>query len=432
MPTYEFHRSQKHMRDAARYLAGGVSSNFRLGMRPTPLLVERAEGAYVVDADGNKLIDFYLGMGPMLLGHNPERVLAAARRQLEKGILFAAQTEAEFRAARHLCELVPCAERVRFGSSGTEVVQAALRLARAATGRQVVIKFEGHYHGWLDNVFWSVAPPAETCGPESRPNKVSGSRGNDSHSGDNLEILTWNDLQAVERRLAIGDVAAVIMEPIMCNGGTIPPRQGYLAGVRDACTRSGTTLIFDEVITGFRVSPGGAQQLYGVTPDLAVFGKAIASGFPVAALVGRAELLEMFVSGAVMHGGTYNAHPMCMAATAATLEILAEGNIYPVLERRGHRLLAAIAEILTKHGIPACVQGFPAMFHVALGITGPIESYRDMLSADRSRYVKFATALIERGVRVLERGTWFLSCEHDDEVIDRTLAAVDSAAKLVA
>lgn len=432
MPLNSFGRSEAQIREASRYLAGGVSSNFRLGMRPTPLVVRSGEGAYLTDTDGNRLIDYYLGMGPMLLGHNPRRVIAAARRQLDDGVLFAAQTEAEYRAARQLCELVPCAKRVRFGTSGTEVVQAALRLARAATGRQTVVKFEGHYHGWLDNVLWSVAPSADACGPEPHPNTVAGTIGYDSRAADNLEIMVWNDLPALERRLAVGDVAAVIMEPVMCNGGTIPPRTGYLAGVREACTRSGTILIFDEILTGFRISAGGAQQLYGVTPDLATFGKAIASGFPVAALAGRADLLDMFVSGGVMHGGTYNAHPMSMAATAATLEVLAEGLVYRQLEERGDRLMGTISEILARHGIPARVQGFPAMFHVAFGITSPVESYRDILLADRARYIRFAVALLERGVRVLERGTWFLSCEHDDKIIDETLQAVEAAARVVA
>jgi glutamate-1-semialdehyde 2,1-aminomutase len=432
MPMHSFEQSKSKMAGATRYLAGGVSSNFRLGISPTPLVVQSATGPYVIDADGNRLIDYYLGMGPMILGHTPAAVLDAVRAQLDKGILYAAQSDVEFEAARLVCDLVPCAQRVRFGSSGTEVIQAAIRLARAATGRKVFIKFEGHYHGWLDNVHWSVGPTQDTCGPSQHPHKVPGSPGQDSLAGQNLDVLGWNDLKAVEDRLAKGDVAAVIMEPAMCNTGAIPPRPGYLEGVRAACSKSGTILIFDEVITGFRLSAGGAQQRFNVTPDLATFGKAIANGFPVAALAGRAELMEQFGLGKVMHGGTYNGHPVNMAATVATLRSLQQGDVYVLIEKSGTRLMQGLREIFERHGIPARVQGFPGIFHVALGTTEPLENYRDLFAIDRPRYVRFTTTLIENGVRALERGAWFLSSEHDDTVIDRTLQVVEDAAAAIA
>src|SRR6185312_11971043 len=201
MTSKSFQQSRQRMAEARRYLAGGVSSNFRLGISPTPLVIESAAGPFVVDADGNRLIDYYLGMGPMILGHDPKPVIDAARAQMDHGILFAGQTEIEFEAAKLVCELVPCAERVRFGSSGTEVIQAALRLARAATGRQTILKFEGHYHGWLDNVLWSVAPPVNACGASRKPAKVSGTPGQDPSCGDHVEVLGWNDLKSVEERL---------------------------------------------------------------------------------------------------------------------------------------------------------------------------------------------------------------------------------------
>lgn len=432
MDINSFAQSRAEMSAACRYLAGGVSSNFRLGISPTPLVIQSGEGPYVTDIDDNRLIDYYLGMGPMILGHNPPRVIEAAKAQLDKGILFAGQTEVEFEAARLVCELVPCAERVRFGSSGTEVIQAALRLARAATGRQTIIKFEGHYHGWLDNVQWSVSPGREACGPSDRPVKVPGTLGQDPASGEHLDVLGWNNLAVLEERLARRDVAAVIMEPAMCNTSAIPPRAGYLEGVRAACSRTATVLIFDEVITGFRLSAGGAQQHFGVTPDLATFGKAIANGFPVAALAGRADLMEQFVSGGVMHGGTYNGHPVNMAATVATLTELANSSVYKLIERQGRRLMDGLADILKRHEVPGRIQGFPGIFHVAFGATTPIETFRDTFALDRARYVKFTSALIERGVRALERGAWFLSTEHDDEVIAQTLKAIDAAVEQIA
>jgi glutamate-1-semialdehyde 2,1-aminomutase len=427
-----FEKSKQRMAAASRYLAGGVSSNFRHGVSPTPLVIQSGSGPYVTDIDGNRLIDYYLAMGPMILGHSPESVVRAAQRQLDRGILFAGQTEAEFEAAELVCRLVPCAERVRFSCSGSEVIQAALRLARAATDRQTVIKFEGHYHGWLDSVQWSVAPAEEACGPVEAPAKISGTLGQDPLTGEHLHILPWNNLQAVEDRLAQGDVAAVIMEPAMCNTSAIPPSAGYLEGVRAACTKHGTVLIFDEVVTGFRLSVGGAQGLFGVTPDLATFGKAIANGFPVAALAGRADLLDQFVTKRVMHGGTYNGHPACMAAAAETLRILEKGDVYTLINRSGRQLMEGILEVLRRRGIEARVQGFPGIFHIAFAPNRPIRSYRDTFDFDRARYVRFTTALIERGVRALERGAWFLSFEHDAPVIDRTLQIVDESAAVIA
>jgi glutamate-1-semialdehyde 2,1-aminomutase len=426
-----FNKSRQLLAEAAQHLPGGVNSNFRLGISPTPLVFERAAGPYLYDVDGNRLIDYYLGMGPMILGHSPTPVIAAVTEQLGRGILFAGQSEAEYAAARLVCQMVPCAEMLRFGSSGSEMVHAALRLARAATGREIVIKFEGHYHGWFDSIHWSIAPPLDLAGPAQAPTPVPGSIGQDSLAGRHLEVLPWNDLELLAARLARGDVAAVIMEPAMCNTSAILPADGYLEGVRNACSETGTVLIFDEVITGFRVAPGGAQQRLGVTPDLAVFGKAIASGFPVACLAGRADLMEQFLTRKVMHGGTYNAQPIVMAATVATLTQLADGTVHAAIEQRGRRLMQGIERALAEADISARVQGFPQIFHVALGVDAPISDYRSSLVADKARYVKLTVALLERGVRALERGAWFLSSAHDDAVIDETIAAVAAAARTI-
>ena len=366
-------------------------------------------------------------MGPMILGHSPPAVIEAVRRQLEKGILFAGQTDVEFEAAQLFCSIVPCAERVRFTGSGSESVQAAIRLARAATGRSVILKFEGHYHGWLDNILWSTAPPLDCAGPAGRPSKVIGSAGQDPRTGETIEVLGWNDLEAVRARLAQGDVAGLIMEPAMCNSSAIAPRPSYLEGVRQACTKAATVLIFDEVITGFRLAAGGAQALFGVTPDLAVFGKALANGFPVAAIAGRADLMDLFVTGGVMHGGTYNSHPVGMAATVATLNELKKGEVYRRIARSGRRLMDGLTGLLAERQIAARCQGFPGIFHLSLGSTEPVETYRDVLTRDRAAYVRLTAAMVEHGVRALERGAWFLSGEHDDAVIDRTLEIAEAA-----
>lgn len=427
-PLATFDESRRRIALASRHIPGGVSSSFRLGVSPTPLVFERGEGPFLFDVDGNRLIDYYLGLGPMVLGHSPELVRRAVLAQLGRGILYGGQSPVEAEAAELFCAMVPCAEKVRFAGSGSEVVQAALRLARAATGRRVVVKFEGHYHGWLDSVLISVSATSETVGDPAHPNRLAGSAGQDEPAWEHIEVLRWNDLAALESRLARGDVAAVLMEPAMCNAGAIMPGPGYLEGARAACTRHGTVLIFDEVITGFRVAPGGAQQLFGVTPDLATFGKALANGFPVSAVAGRADIMDLLGNGSVLHGGTYNAQPVCMAATLATLRALQDGRVMCEIEPRGRRLMKGIDRALRAAGIPATVTGFPQVFHVALGLTEPAREYRDLLRMDRPRYVRLCGELLKRRVRALERGAWFLSSAHDDAVVDETLAAVEEAA----
>jgi len=423
-----FDKSAAAVRKNSQWISGGVNSNFRLNISPTPLVFERGEGPYLFDIDGNRLIDYYLGMGPMILGHKPKALVDAVKAQIDNGILFGGQSPIEAEAARLVCEMVPSAERMRFGSSGSEVDQAALRLARAATGREKVIKFEGHYHGWFDNVLWSTAPAVASAGPSNAPTPVIGSKGQIAETAETLTVLPWNDLEILEAHLAVGDVAAVIMEAAMCNQGSIHPADGYLEGVRKACTKYGTILIFDEVITGFRLGAGGAQEKFGVTPDLSTFGKAIANGFPVAAIVGRADLMDMFVSGGVVHGGTYNAQPVAMAATVATLSSLTPA-LYAKVGEGGTALIEGFREIFASAGVKAQVVGFPQVFHVALGLDAPARNYRDLAMMNRPAYVALTTALLHRGVRALERGAWFMSSEHDTAVVRETLDAMRDAVR---
>jgi glutamate-1-semialdehyde 2,1-aminomutase len=427
----QFDRSAALIAENARHIAGGVNSNFRLGMAGGPLVFTHGEGPYLFDADANRLIDYYCGMGAMVLGHSPQGVIHAVQDQVAKGILYAGNSPVEFEAARLLCERIPSAERIRFGSSGSEVAQAAMRLARAATGRRIILKFEGHYHGWFDNILWSTAPALNAAGPQDAPVPVAGSAGQDPAAAAGLDVIGWNDLGRLEARLAKGDVAGVIMEPAMCNQGAIAPAPGYLEGALAACRRHGAILIFDEVITGFRLGRSGAQARFGVTPDLSIFAKAIANGFPVSALVGRADLLDMFVSKGVLHGGTFNAQPVTMAAMVATQNALTP-ELYESTGKRGVRLRTGIAAILKEAGIKAQVTGFEMMFHVGFGLEAPARNFRGLASIDKPLYVRFAHALLKRGVRVLERGAWFVSAAHDDRVIDATLEAVRGAAKEIA
>ena len=424
MPSLDFSRSQARLHNAGEVMPGGVSSNFRMGMAPTPLVFERGEGPYLHDIDGNRLIDYYLALGPMILGHSPAEVVAAAHRQLDIGLLYGGQSEVEYEAAGRITQMVPCAERVRFAGSGTEAVQLALRLARAATGRMTVIKFEGHYHGWLDSTLVSNGTPFDQVGPEDAPAMFLPSLGQDPDAVRTTEVLSWNRPEPLLSRIARGDVAAVIMEPTMCNSGGIFAVPGYLEAVREACTAQGTVLIFDEVITGFRVGSGGAQARLGVIPDLAVFAKAIAAGFPVAAVVGRAEFMDQLADGRILHGGTYNAQPVAMAAALATMDRLSREGTYEAMESRGTRLMQGIADAFVEAGLPVTVTGYPQIFAVSLGLREPAINYRGVAAVNRAGYRIFTAALMGNGVRALERGAWFLSTEHDDAVIDETLAAV--------
>ncbi|MEY3108864.1 MAG: glutamate-semialdehyde -aminomutase, partial [Actinomycetota bacterium] len=286
----KFDKSKAAWEAGAAYVAGGVNSGYRTGLRPHPLVFQKAYDAHLVDLDGNDFIDYFLGMGPMILGHSPKEVVAAATKQLNESLLVAGQTPLEYEAAKIITELVPAAELVRFNSSGAEAVQAALRVCRAFTGKKKIIKFEGHYHGWFDNVLWSVSPNPDEAGDPLSPTPLPGTLGQEEE--ENLIVLPWNNADVIERELAKGDVAAVIMEPIMFNTGGVLPLPGYLERVRELTTKYGAVFIFDEVITGFRVSSGGAQRVLGITPDLTILGKALANGFAVAAIVGKKEIMD--------------------------------------------------------------------------------------------------------------------------------------------
>jgi glutamate-1-semialdehyde 2,1-aminomutase len=419
---------------ARRSLAAGVSSNFRLGGDPVPLFFERGYAAHLVDVDGNDYVDYVLGMGPGILGHAPAAVVAAVREDVGWGQLFAGQTRAEVELAERFQAVVPCAERVRFGSSGTEMVQAALRIARAATGRSVIAKFEGHYHGWLDPVLASIAPPLDLAGPGDAPVPHLPSGGQIASSVDNVAVLPWNDSEAL-RRLLTGPtrdtIAALIMEPILCNTSVIQPEPGFLELARSLTAANGTILIFDEVITGFRVAFGGAQSRLGVTPDLAIFAKAMGSGFPIAALAGSRDLMEL-TGQRVLHGGTYNANVSSVAAANATLGVLAEGDgaAYARIERSGLRLMNGLREAAARANADLLVQGVAGVFNTTFG-RGPVRNYREYVATDLPRQRRFQVALQDRGVRVTNRGTWFLSAAHTDADIDATIAiAADALAEV--
>jgi glutamate-1-semialdehyde 2,1-aminomutase len=410
---------------AERSLAGGVSSQFRMSNDPHPMFYRRAEGAFVWDVDGNELLDYTLSQGPLILGHSHPAVLEAVKAAIDRGQLYAGQFEEEVVLAETLQRLIPSAEKVRFSSSGSEAVHAALRLARYVTGRPKVIKFEGHYHGWLDNVSFSVNPPLAEAGDRSSPELVPWGGGVPMDAGQDLIVLPWNDLAALDVAFAAhaGEIGAVITEPIMCNQGCIAPCAGFLEGLRSLCDREGAALIFDEIITGIRLDLGGAQRLYGVTPDLSIFGKALASGFPLSALVGRERFMAPLASNEVFHAGTLNANNASVAAALATLEVLEaeDGEFHEHLVQTGRALRDGLRAIADEHPLPIRVAGPGPMFHFGFTQRSDVSEYRHTLEYDAGRYQAFCRAMLALGVRLIGRGLWYVSAAHTGADVELTL-----------
>ncbi|HSW47425.1 MAG TPA: aspartate aminotransferase family protein [Phycisphaerae bacterium] len=430
-----FDRSHELYERACRSTPGGIHSNVRKNWQPVPMFYARGQGSRVWDADGNEFIDYVLARGPLLLGHSPKPVLDAVRKQLDVGLMYAGQQEIEIRAAEKFVDLVPCAEMVRFSCSGSEAVHAAMRLARGVTGRNRIVRFEGHYHGWFDSVFWNYAPPMDQAGEREEPNPLPVSCGQVLSDAQNLIIRPWNDIEIMKRTFERhgGEIAAVITEPIMCNCGGIMPKPGFLESLRELCTKHGGLLIFDEVITGFRVSLGGAQEYFGVRPDLGTFAKGMAGGFPVSALAGRKEYMRAFGDGSISHAGTYNTNGPCMAATLAAMNMLAEsgGALLKQAHALGEQLIAGIREAGKRADKDVHIRGVGTVFFMSFNDREEIVDYRTSLSRDREAYARFWLALQDRGVRTIPEGLWFVSTAHTPRDIEQTLAAVSEAMKVV-
>jgi glutamate-1-semialdehyde 2,1-aminomutase len=427
-----FERSRQWYERASTTTPGGVHTNIRLAEKPWPLFFESGREGHLFDVDGNDLIDLVCGNGPLILGHSPTAVVEAVRREVERGLVYAGQSTIEVEAAELICEHIPGAERVRFNMTGTEAMQAAIRIARAATGRQKLLLFQGHYDGWADSVLWNVFSSSSPTAEPDLIEPVAESRGVESRLADDLLITQWNDAEAVRRILAAyGDeIAAVIMEPVMANSGVIEPLPGYLEAVRDATRDSGAVLIFDEVITGFRVASGGAQARYGVVPDLSVFGKAIAAGFPISCVAGRADLFEDVGKGRVLHAGTFNSNPVASAAVVAALGVLTNpaNRIYERLEVRGTQLIDGLRSVSEELDLPILVQGLPMLSNISITALPRNVDHADTAVADTAAIGRLQHELVKRGVRLQPRGTVFLSAAHTEEDIDRVIEAFRSAA----
>jgi glutamate-1-semialdehyde 2,1-aminomutase len=429
-------KSRELFERAKQSLAGGVSSQFRASERPHPLFYSRARGSFVSDVDGNEYLDFTLSQGPMILGHSHPAVADAVNRALAEGQLFGGQHLAELELAEHLKRLIPCAELVRFSLSGSESVLAALRLSRAFTGKSKFVKFEGHYHGWLDETAFSITPTLAEAGGELRPHAVPWTSGIGPGNDQNVIVLPWNNLEVLQEVLSrrASEIAAVICEPVMCNNGCVPPQPGFLEGLRAACDAHEIVLIFDEVITGFRLGLSGAQGQFKVTPDLAVFGKAMTNGFPMSAIVGRQKLMELFATGQVIHAGTMNAQNGCVAAALATVQTLEGGSpeIYNRMTAMAESLRLQIIRSASKWGQAIIAQGIGPVFHLGFSSAGSIKDYRGTLTCNKEKYRSFSDAMRDRGVRLIGRGLWYVSAAHTTKDIEFCAHAADKAFETLA
>jgi glutamate-1-semialdehyde 2,1-aminomutase len=416
---------------AQSLMPGGVNSPVRAfkAVGGTPFFVAKGEGCYLWDVDGNRFIDFVCSWGPLILGHAHPEVVAAVKEAVEKGTTYGAPTELEVALAEKIQQAFPSMEMLRLVNSGTEATMSAIRAARGYTGRKKIVKFEGCYHGHADYLLVKAGSGAATFG-------IPDSAGVPEGTAQDTIVLPYNDIEAFNKTMdAMGkEIAAVIVEPIAGNMGVVLPKPDFLAALRQKTEKHGVVLIFDEVITGFRVAYGGAQSLYGIKPDMTCLGKIVGGGFPLAAYGGRKEIMQTVAPlGPVYQAGTLSGNPVAVTAGLKTLEILERDNPYPELERRTKQLTQVISEAAKEAGVPVQINQIASMFTVFF-TDQPVVDYASARRSDTQRYARFFHALLERGVYFppSQFEAAFLSTAHDDEALSFAQEAVRSAMKAIA
>ena len=421
---------------ACKLIPGGVNSTARAtwsGWTPYPLFVRDGKGSRLTDVDGNEYIDYLLGLGPMIFGHRPPKVTQAVVDFIQqRGTVFALPTADEARLAEKIVAAVPSVEQVRLCNTGTEAVLYATRLARAFTRRNKIVRFEGMYHGFSDGVYWSKHPAIAKAGPDDHPIPVPQGPGMPKGVEDNLIILPWNDADALADAIERygNTIAAVLTEPVMCNTGCILPKPGYLEAVRELTLKHGIVLIFDEVITGFRLGLAGAQGRLGIKPDLSVFAKGIGGGFPVAAMGGRADIMALVANGTVSMAGTYSANGIAIAAANAALDELNTPGLHQKLDAVSDELRLGLEKVLKDAGLPAYVVGMGPLMQVWFA-RAAIHNYRDAeRHADQKIFRHWWEGMLARGV-LFHPGAYenlFVSTAHTHEDVAATLRAAKEVA----
>ena len=442
MIEHDIVRSQELFERIGRSIAGGESSYARL-RAGIELCIDHTAGTRIWDVDGNEYIDYCLGYGPLIFGHSPKDIVQAVVEQIStKGFHFSFPHELDYKVGEAVQRLVPSVDLIRFTCSGTESTMAAMRLARAYTGKDKIIKFEGAYHGWSDLHFVSYHPALTmAAGRHNAPRGLPDSTGMPQAFVDQLIIQPFNDLEVIEKTIREHhfEIAAVLIEPALANCGVIPPMEGYLEGLRKITEQYGVLLIFDEVMTGFRIAPGGAQEYYNIKPDISAFAKVIGGGFPVACFGGTKEVMEIEAKNEVMHGGTYTASPLALAAADAVLKRIErdKDTMYPRLFELSERLRDGLVRVIRDAGFHCFGQGIGPLFQVFIGNSDidRLYNYRDTVGYVREDiFSAFHAEMQKRGIYChpgqFER--WFLSTEHTDQDIDDTIAAADESIRAVA
>ena len=414
---------------AEKVIPGGVNSPVRAfkGVGGTPVFIESSKGPLLFDVEGKEYIDYVGSWGPMIVGHSHPKVLNAVSEAVKKGLSFGTPTAAEVEMAEKVCELIPAMDMVRMVNSGTEATMSAIRLARGATGRDKIIKFEGCYHGHADSFLVKAGSGALTLGVPNSP-------GVPSVLADLTVTLPYNDLKAVETALdeIAQDVAAIIVEPVAGNMNCIPPVDGFLQGLRELCDKHGIVLIFDEVMTGFRVGLTGAQGRYNIAPDLSTFGKVIGGGMPVGAFGGKRELMQQIApTGPIYQAGTLSGNPIAMAAGLANLEIITEPGFYEALEEKTTQLLNGLKAAAKEAGIGLTSNQVGAMFGLFFTDEETVRHFDQVMACDQDRFAKFFHGMLDKGIYLapssFEAG--FLSAAHDDSHIEKTIQAAKEVFK---
>ena len=428
-----FEKNAEVQQRARKVLPLGVKSNFRnWGEGITPY-VKKAKGSHLWDVGGNEYIDYRMAFGPIILGHAFDQVDEKVIEEVKNGVLFAMTGELELDVAEMIVDMCPAVEMVRMACSGTEATMHAVRVARAFTGRELILKFEGNYHGFQDYTLWSTYAPVEAYGNRRNPIPVPASSGIPRVLGEKIITLPFNDFEGFERMMrSYGDqIAAVITEPCQGNCAAILPEPGFLELIRQKTTEYGALMILDEVKTGFRIGKGGAQEYYNLKPDLATYAKALGNGYPVAAFGGKKEVMSIIGHG-VSQGGTYTNNKPGIAGAWATLKVMQKEPVFETINQRGTRLMNGLKEIFDENGIQAAMNGYPAMFTFSIG-ADKLTCQREWAHTDKELYLRWAEAAIDRGVMpdYDPREPWFMCYSHTDADIDKTLEVYAEVVKTV-